>query len=45
MEATLRLPATEPDDAGQASEAGAEHAIGINLAGVEEDDNDGEEPR
>jgi hypothetical protein len=29
MEATLRPPATEPEDAGQASEAGAEHAIGI----------------
>jgi integrase len=46
MEATLRPPAAEPEDAAQASEAGAEHAVGINLAGeTEEDDDDGEDPR
>jgi integrase len=45
MEATLRPPAAEPEDAEQASEAGAEHAAGINLAGeTEGDDNEGEDP-
>jgi hypothetical protein len=40
MDATLRPPATEPEDAGPASEAGAEHAVGE----IDEDD-DGEDPR
>jgi hypothetical protein len=46
MEATPRPPAAEPEDAGRASEAGGEHAVGINLAGeIEENDNDGEDTR
>jgi hypothetical protein len=46
MEATLRPPAAEPEDAGRASEAGGEPAVGINLAGeTEENDDDGEDPR
>ena len=46
MEATLRPPATEPEDAGQASEAGAEHAIGVEPTGeIEPDDGDWEEPK
>ena len=46
MEATLRPPATEPEDAGQASEAGAEHAIGTEPTGeIEPDDDDWEEPK
>ena len=45
MEATLRPPGAEPEDAEQASEAGDEHAAGINLAGeTEGDDNEGEDP-
>ena len=45
MEASLRPPAAEPEDAGQTSEAGAEHAVGINLAlEIEGDDNEGEDP-
>jgi integrase len=44
MEASLRPPDAEPEDAGQASEAGAEHAVGINLAlEIEGDDNEGED--
>ena len=46
MEATLRPSAAEPEDAAQASEAGGEHAAGINLAGeTDEDDDEGEDPR
>ena len=46
MEATLRPRATEPEDAGQASEAGAEHAIDIEPTGeIEPDDDDWEEPK
>jgi integrase len=45
MATALRPPAAEPEDAGQTSEAGSGHAIGINLAGgIEGDDNEGEGP-
>jgi integrase len=44
MEATLRPPATEPDNASQPA-TDSEHAVGVERAGHTGEDDHGEEPR